>query len=84
MSDPNQPDIHDQAYWDALEDRTYQQYDQFQGKSYAELADDDRTEILTIVARHIAELHMVLRALATEAHPKRAHGRRKANTGSDG
>jgi hypothetical protein len=83
MSDPNQPDIHDQAYWDALEDCIYSQYEQFQGRQYSEITDDDRTEILTIVALHISELHMVVRALATESHPKRAHGRRKANNASN-
>lgn len=84
MSDrPDYPNIHDPAYWEALEDRIYPLYEQFQGKSYAELTDDDRTEILTIVAHHVAELHLVVRALATEAHPKRAHGRRKVNPGTD-
>ncbi len=79
MSDTNpnpSPTIHDPAYWDALEDRIYPQYEQFNGKPYSELTDDERTDILSIVAHHVSALHVVLRALATESHPKRAHGRK--------
>lgn len=84
MSAPNQANYHDPVWWNELEDRIYPEYEQFNGRSYSELTDDDRTEIVTIVARHVAELHTALRTLALENHPKRVHARKPKANGNEG
>lgn len=77
MSDPERLTIHDPEWWTSYEAHLDEQYGQFEGMPYAQVTDETRTDMLVTAINHLKELHLVLRALALESHPKRTHAPRK-------
>jgi hypothetical protein len=77
MSQPERLTIHDQQWWVMLEARLNEQYGQFEGMPYAQVTDETRTDMLVTAINHLNDLHLVLRTLALESHPKRTHAPRK-------
>lgn len=60
------PPIRSPEFWDGLMNEYYHQFDPFQGKTYSEMSENDRTELLVIALHQIDRLQLVMRTLALE------------------
>lgn len=67
---------HDPAAWAEFETQIDEQRARFDGLPYAEVTEDTRTEVLAMVAEHVRQLHLVVKALALEGQSKRTRAPR--------